>query len=379
MIPPRRLPHTLLLCSLALALAGHAGPAPRLLVALPDECHTPDGCTLDSAGGIILSIPNFNNEALVKAGVLDKPAPPRMVRIDSKGKLTTWYRFQAGDRHPKTGAIGPMDCAFGPDGNLYLADNQPSEPGGFNSRLLRINVKKGKAVSCEPVVLGFGVANAVVWKDNTVYVSDTVLIPADKEKPGSKLVSGVYAIPAAAWKDGPVKLRRPAADSADPRLMARYETSGRIGFGADGLVFDDKGNLYCGIFEDGIIYRTRFDAEGKAMPPELFARDPAMASCDGIDWRPSDRKIYVADMLRNAVQVVAMDGSVETLHRNGDTDGSNGLLDQPCEVLVDGNRLVVVNMDWWWDCKWLTNKKVDRPFTVSVIDLKPPKKKDSRP
>ena len=349
----------------ALPISATAGPKPRVLVELPDDCNTPDGCTLDSTGGIILSIPNFNNEALVKAGVLEKPAPAKIVRISPDGKLATWYEFKPGDLHPETGGVGPMESAFGPDGNLYLADNQS---GGFNSRLLQIHVEKGKAVSCKPVVEGFGVSNAVAWKEDTVYVSDTVLIPADNEKE-TKLVSGVYAIPSKDWADGPVKLKMPTASTADPRLIARFESSGRIGFGADGLTFDREGNLYCSIFEDGIIYRTCFNKDGKPQPPELFAKDPKMKSADGIAWRAADNKIYVADMLINAVQVVSMDGSVETLHRNGDSDGTGGLLDEPCEVLIDGKRLVVVNMDWWWDCEWLTNTKVDRPFNISVIEL----------
>lgn len=345
--------------------AAVAAPVPRVLVDLPLECNTPDGCTLDARGGIILSVPNFNNDALVAAGVLEEPAPARMMRISREGKLEPWYRFKPGDLHPRTGKVGPMDCAFGPDGHLYLADNQGA---GFNSRLLRIRVVDGKAVSCEPVVEGFGVANAVAWKGDTVFVSDTVLIPADKEK-GTGLVSGVYAIPMEDFAEGVVKLEAPTATTRDPRLVARYETSGRIGFGADGLTFDGDGDLYCSIFEDGIIYRTRFGAGGKALEPELFAKHPAMKSADGIAWRAEDDKIYVADMLANAVQVVSMDGTVQTLHANADTDGTGGLLDQPCEVLVDGDRLVVVNMDWWWDCEWLVNTKTDAPFNVSVIGL----------
>ncbi len=354
-----------LLLTLALTVVSGGAPKPRVLVDLPLECNTPDGCTLDATGAIILSCPNFNNDALVASGVLKEPAPSRMMRITPTGKLETWYRFRPEDLHPETGKVGPMDCAFGPDGHLYLADNQGA---GFNSRLLRIRVEDGRAVSCEPVVLGFGVANAVVWRDDTVYVSDTVLIPADKEA-GRGLISGVYAIPAKDWAKGAVALEAPTLKSHDPRLIARYETSGRIGFGADGLTFDDDDNLYCSIFEDGLIYRTRFGKDGTAAEPELFAKSPVMKSADGIAWRAKDDKIYVADMLANAVQVVAMDGSVKTLHANGDTDGTGGLLDQPCEVLIDGDRLVVVNMDWWWDCEWLTNTKTDPPFNVSVIEL----------
>jgi len=363
---------TIALLSLALSFTpglaftprSSAAAEPRLFVELPDDCNTPDGCTLDSRGNIILSCPNFNNAALVKAGVLEKPAPPKMVRITPDGKLSTWYEFKPDDMHPETGTVGPMDCAFGPDGDLYLADNH----GPFKSRLLRIRVRQGKAVSCEPVVRGFGVANAVAWKGDTIYVSDTVLIPADADK-GTGLISGVYAIPRADWADGPVNLQRPTANAGDPRLITRLESSGRIGFGADGLTFDRDGNLYCSIFEEGVIYRIRFDKQGTPQAPELFAKDPKMKSADGIAWRAADDKIYVADMLINAVQVVSMNGSVETLHRNGDTDGADGMLDEPCEVQLLGDRLIVVNMDWWWDCPWLTNTKADRPFTLSVIDL----------
>ena len=94
-----------------------------------------------------------------------------------------------------------------------------------------------------------------------------------------------------------------------------------------------------------------------------------MECCDGIVWRAADNKIYVADMLAQR----RAGGGHGRLGRdpapNGDTDGADGSLDQPCEVLVDGDRLVVINMDWWWDCEWLTNKKIDQPFTVSVIAL----------
>ena len=342
--------------------------SPRILVTLPDDCNTPDGCTLDPQGNIILSIPNFNNDALKEEGVIKEDAPPKMVMIDKANKLSTWYEFKPEDMHPVTGKVGPMDSAFGPDGNLYLADNHIFyEPKTF-SRLLRINVENGKATSCDVVVEGFAVSNAVAWKDDTVYVSDTVL---DKKEDG-KLVSGVWEIPMSDWKDGPAKLKPFSADGDnDPRLIAVYETSGRIGFGADGLAFDDNGNLYCCIFEDGIFYRTTFDKNGKPSEPELFfEQDPKMPSSDGMVWSSEDKCFYVSDMLLNAVQKVDLQGNVTTIHSNGDTDGADGSLDQPCEVLIRGRELIVINMDMPWESDLLTNTRIDKPYTVSVIDLK---------
>jgi hypothetical protein len=94
-----------------------------------------------------------------------------------------------------------------------------------------------------------------------------------------------------------------------------------------------------------------------------------MLCCDGIIWRKADNKIYVADMLLNGVQVVDMSGKVTTLHKNGDTDGADGSLDQPCEVLERDNELIVISMDMPWKSDVLTNTKIDKPFTVSAISL----------
>ena len=74
-------------------------------------------------------------------------------------------------------------------------------------------------------------------------------------------------------------------------------------------------------------------------------------------------------MNANGVQVVDMNGKVTTLHKNGDTDGADGSLDQPCEVLIRGNEVIVINMDMPWESDTLTNKKIDKPYTVSSIPL----------
>lgn len=96
-----------------------------------------------------------------------------------------------------------------------------------------------------------------------------------------------------------------------------------------------------------------------------------MVSADGIVWREKDNRIYVADILHNAVHVVDMKGNVWTLHKNPDTDGADGSLDQPCEVVLRGNELIVVSMDMPWEdpTGLLVNTKIDEPYTLSVIQL----------
>lgn len=340
-------------------------PKPEILVILPDNCNTPDGCTLAPNNDIILSVPNLNNAALLEQGMIENEAAPVMLKINTENEVEEFYAFKPEDYHPQTGKLGPMGCDFGPDGNLYVADNQLNFNPDHISRLLRINMKNGKAASCDVVIEGFVVPNAVIWKGNTVYVTETMLVPPSEE--GG--MGAIYKINMDEWNDKPVQLQAYSDSTQDSHLIEKFETSGRIGFSADGLTFDGQGNLYCSIFEDGTIFKTNFNNNGSVKETVLFAKDEKMASADGIFWNKADNKIYVADMLNNAVQAVDMNGNVSTVYENDDTDGADGSFDQPCEVIVRGNELIVVNMDMYFESEWLKNTKIDKPFTLSKFDL----------
>ena len=338
---------------------------PEILVTLPDNCNTPDGCTLAPNNDIILSIPNLNNPALLAQGMIEKEAAPVMLKINTKNEVEEFYVFKAEDYHPQTGKLGPMGCDFGPDGNLYVADSQLNFNPNNVSRILRINIENGKAVSCDVVIEGFVVPNAVIWKENTLFVSETMLVPPTKD--GG--MGAIYKFNIDEWSDKPVHIKTYTDAIQDSHLIEKFETSGRIGFSADGLTFDGQGNLYCSIFEDGTIFKTTFNSNGLVKETTLFAQDEKMASADGIFWNKTDNKIYAADMLKNAVQAIDMNGNVSTVYENGDTDGSEGSFDQPCEVIVRGNELIVVNMDMYFESEWLKNTKIDKPFTLSKFDL----------
>ena len=347
----------------------HRSGAVRLLLQLPDELNTPDGAAMSPQGDIILSIPNFNNDALLADGSIEEPSPPRMVAIDPQNQLTTWYMFQPADMHPDTGRIGPMGCAFGPDGNLYVNDMEALWNGDHKSRVLRINVENGTPTGVDTVVEGLILANGVAWKGDTLFITESILGRAEGED--NPLVSGVYAIDIDELAKGPVVL--PPYDEAnpDPHLVAVFRSSGRVGFGADGVTVDGEGSLYTTIVEDGIIYKTSFDDGGRPIDTQVLAKSEGMYSADGIRWRAEDNRLYVADILGNAIHAVDMDGTVHMLHQNGDTDGSDGALDEPAEVILRGNELIVVNMDMPWDDpqNLLTNSTPDRPYTLSVIEL----------
>ncbi len=216
----------ILLLLTSIACNEQKGNKPRLFVTLAEKYNTPDGCTLSEDGDIILSVPNFNNAALIEQGVIDAPSPPCMLKISKNNEVEEWYQFRPGDYHPITGQLGPMGCDFGPDGNLYVADNQLNFNPNHISRLLRINIENGKAIGCDVVAEGFVVPNAVIWRGNTVYISETVLVPPTKDG----AMGAIYAIHMDEWENEPVRLIPYSEAAQDPHIIATFNTSGQDWF-----------------------------------------------------------------------------------------------------------------------------------------------------
>jgi sugar lactone lactonase YvrE len=174
-------------------------------------------------------------------------------------------------------------------------------------------------------------------------------------------------------KKGVVKLLPKEQHARDPHCIATFTTQplphrqGELA-GADGLTFDAEGNLYTGNFGDGVLSKVAFNADGSVKSNAVFVKDPKMTCVDGIFYDKKRSCIYVADSEKNAIQVVHLpDGRLTTLWENEDTDGKGGLLDQPCEPLVRGDDLVVVNFDMPFP--GLKNTKYDKPHTISIISL----------
>jgi hypothetical protein len=211
------------------------------------------------------------------------------------------------------------------------------------------------------VASGFNVANGVTVHGDHLYITESVLV----EGFNPTLKSAVMRF---GLEEENLTLKTPLQD--DPHIIATFESRKKDwAFGADGIAFDSKGNLFVGVFGEGEMYKIEFDENGKVKSNKLFARGNGLKTCDGMSCDLRTDKLYVADSAANAVQVIHPDGTITTLSQNSEiTDKRSGRLDQPCEALVRGNTIVVSNMDWPFP--GFVNTKWQRPATISVIPLR---------
>ena len=326
--------------------AGEFPAKAEILVTLPDYCNTPDAMALMPDNSIILAVPNYN----------DTSAAAQIMKITADNKVEKFFTPPV---HPDTKRAGPMGVCLAPSGDIYYADNHFSPETPNKSRVMRIEMKGGKAVKAHVVVEGLNVANAVAIRNGELYVSDTVMVPGTEP-----LVSGVFR-----FKIGSEGIKLTMPIEKDPHMIASI-TSKRvdIGYGADGLCFDPDGNLYIGNFADGTLHKLTFDAAGNVATNTIFLNDPRVKCADGLFYDKATKAIYVADMIQNAVHAVTLDKQITTIAINGDTDGADGSIDQPCEAIVRGNEVIISNMDWPFP--GIVNTTFDKPYTISVVKLK---------
>lgn len=322
---------------------------PKLFKQFGDYATNPDGMTIDKDGNLYISSPNFNNHNY-----------PGVIMKFEKADPNKFSIFFAPPIHKDTGIAGPMGMAFGCDGNLYYADNQYFKDKNYKSRLMRLTIKDGTPIKAEPVVEGFKLSNAVRIRDGVIYVTDTFSDdPAD--------MGYIYAIPMADFANGPVKLA-PKTEKDKYRIIEQKCTPRPRGDNAsiDGMDFDKDGNIYYGNFGDGRFYTSKRLADGKYEAPKLLTED--FECCDGIVYYPRKNWIIITDSQANAVRYWDITNSkLGLLWQNGDTDGADGLLDQPCEPIVIDGKLYIASFDMPFD--GLVNKKFDNINTLSVIDL----------
>ena len=326
---------------------------PVLLTTLPDQYNTPDGLTQAPDGTIYLSAPNLADNTY--PGVLLKI-------VNDSVQFVTALPAQPDTKH-----ACPMDLAFGPDGNLYYSENQYENSKEYKSRVMCIAMNGKKIGAIKPVVTGLGLGNAVVWKGNTLYVTDSQWdMPTDTA--GSAILRFTLDELTKAAGGQPIALK---PKTMDPHVLTTFTTKINetgVDGGADGLDFDSQGNLYTGTFGDGTMYKVSLKPDGTLAKKEVLKLSRPNNCVDGLIIDRATNTMYFCNSRDNDILTVNLaSGETKILAQNGDTDGKDGRLDQPAEVLLVGKRLYISEYDK--PEKNFVNTKADDVHTMSYIEL----------
>ncbi len=338
---------------------------PELYLELPaDKYNSTNGGIVTDDGTLIFVVPNINNIYFAQQGIEPLPA---FISGYKDGNFFSWYDFSEEDLHPDTGIVYPIDAILGSDGNLYVADIQAFSSPENKGRILRINIDDDwNAIDLDVVVEGLVAPDGLEWYEDTLFVTDANVAP----NTGDPFRSALYSFTLEQMSEGVVTVEPFKVDNPGTYVVASYESSGRFTFGADGIAADDEGNLYVGIAEDGLVYKVVLDENGKAVSNELFAQSEEIFTTDGIVFDPIDRVFYVLDIMGNGLFMMDLEGNLTLMHKNGDTDGANGELDQPTGLILNGDELIIANSDLAWFTDQSVNTTVDEPYTFSVVKLR---------
>lgn len=352
------------------ALAQETRRQPQLLVSLPETCPTPDGMAVAPEGDLVVACPNF----------ADPSQPGCLIRVDRQRRVTPWVLVPP---LAETGRAYPMGIAFGPDGDLYVCDNQNWPTGNGpdgelnQGRLLRLRIRDGRLERTTVVAQQISHPNGVRVHQGHLYVTVS-LLPKIRREDGL-LVSGVYRF---RLDDEHVVLSNTLDD---PNLLVTFVTHNRdCQYGADGLTFDSRGNLLVGNFGDGALHKVTFGADGQVTGATVFAQTDFATPMSAPDFREkmvrakmrttdgicsdADDNIYVADFSNNAVCRVDPQGRITVLAQSPDGDGADGGLDQPGEPILWDGKLVVSCFDIVTGPDKV-NTKHDKPHTLAYLEI----------
>ena len=324
----------------------------KLFALLPDYVATPDSMAIDSEGNLILSCPNFANPTL----------PGCVLKIDKDRNITKWFDVPVRE---DTGMARPMGIGFGPDGDLYLIDNQPwlEKPELIRKgRLLRLRIEGNTVVKCTVVANNMEHPNGLRIRNGYVYLTQSKMELV--EDPSGKLVSCVYRF---GLDEENIQITNTLAD---PHILCTYLTQNpKDQYGVDGIEFDREGNLLIGNFGDGAVYKVTFNEDGSVKSNEVWAQDSEeLESTDGMIM-DEDSNLYIADFCANAIVKVSPDGkTVRRLAQSPDCTGLEGGLDQTGEPIIWNNRIIAACFDTVVN-DIVRNTAHELPATLAEIEL----------
>ena len=200
----------------------------------------------------------------------------------------------------KPGWLIPWELPSGPDGDIYICDNQGWSGAPelqFKGRMLRLRIRDDKVVKTTVVAKNMEHPNGVRIRGEYMYVTQSLMTKV--KDPSGLMVSGVYRFH---LDDENIEVTNTLDDE---HLITTFLTYNKdVQYGADGIEFDPEGNLYVGNFGDGAVHKITFNEDGSVKENFVWAKDPEqLQSTDGMIM--DDRgNLYIADFSANAIAVV---------------------------------------------------------------------------
>ena len=303
----------------------------KLFSVLPDYICTPDGMAVDKYGNLVLSCPNYGEDEGAVAGCV--------VKLDKEGNVTKWFDVPV---HPETGIARNMGIAFDEEWNVYLCDNQGwsgREDLLYKGRVLKLTVTdEGEILKCVEVAKNMEHPNGIRVRGDYMYVTQSYLSPVKRED--GLLLSCVYRF---GLDEENIEITNTLEDKHILTTFVTYNVDCQ--YGADGIVFDEEGNLYVGNFGDGAVYKITFNEDGSVKENAVFAENSTqLQSTDGMCFDDKGN-LYVADFSANAIAKITPDGKVERIAQSPDCSGVDGGLDQPGEPIYWDGKLIASCFD----------------------------------
>jgi sugar lactone lactonase YvrE len=238
-------------------------------------------------------------------------------KLDGRGQVVDTFPVTAG----ASGAVALGGLYFAPGDGLYLTDFGDLGPA-TNKRLLRLDPAARAVTVIAADLVG---PNAIAREpDGTLYVSDSALGTVFRIAPDAARTK-------TAWK-------------ADPLLVT---DNAALPFGANGLAFDrDRQFLYVANTGEATIVRIARNADGSAGAATLFASGAALggnalAGADGIAF-DDQGNLYVCANQANEIQVLSSAGTITQRFAG---QGADAFV-FPASIAFRGNQAYIANLSF---------------------------------